>query len=84
MPTTKLANGMTITTYPVPPASFDLEKATDSERDKYGIPHLPPGSDPDKRWKEMVRRLRFVEPTFEPRERKGQHLPSPHYAQQAG
>jgi hypothetical protein len=65
-----LANGMVITTYPVPPASLDLEKVTDWERAKYGIPRFPHGTELDKRWKEMARRLRFVQPVLKQRERR--------------
>jgi Peptidase A4 family len=75
MPTTTLPDGMVITTFPAPPALFDLEKVTDSERAKYGIPRFPPGTELDKRWKEMARNLRLVEPVFKQRERRRKFLP---------
>jgi hypothetical protein len=76
LPTTTFANGIVITTYPVPPASFDFEKATDDERTLYGIPRFTAGSsDLQKRWRESVRNLCFVEPVFKQRDIRRKKLP---------
>ena len=75
MPTTTFANGIVITTYPAPPASFDFEKATDEERALY-IPRLTAGSsDLQKRLEEAMRNIRLVEPVFEQRESRRKKLP---------
>ena len=76
MPTTTFANGIVITTYPVPPASFDFEKATDEERTLYGIPRLTAGSsDVQKRLQETVQNIRLVEPVFKQRDIRRKKLP---------
>ena len=76
MPTTTFANGIVITTYPVPPASFDFEKATDEERTLYGIPRLTAGSsDVQKRLQETVQNIRLVEPAFKQRDIRRKKLP---------
>jgi Peptidase A4 family len=71
------ANGIVITTYPIPPGSFDFEKATDDDRTLYGIPRFTAGSgDVKKRWLETMRNIRLVEPVFEQREVRPKKLPS--------
>jgi hypothetical protein len=75
MPTSTLSGGIVINSYPAPPASFDLGKATHAERALYGIPGFPAGTDLEKRFAEMARRLRFVEPVFKQRERRRRYLP---------
>ena len=76
MPTTTFANGIVITTYPVPPASFDFEKATDEERTLYGISRLTAGSsDVQKRLQETVQNIRLVEPVFKQRDIRRKKLP---------
>jgi hypothetical protein len=76
LPTTTFANGIVITTYPVPPASFDFEKATDEERTLYGIPRLTAGSsDVQKRLQETVQNIRLVEPVFKQRDIRRKKLP---------
>ncbi len=70
-----LADGLIITTFPPPPAGFDLEKATDRERAHFGIPRFPPGSYREKRLREMAAGIRLVEPTFLPRDRRRRKLP---------
>jgi hypothetical protein len=76
LPTTTFANGIVITTYPVPPASFDFEKATDEERTLYGISRLTAGSsDVQKRLQETVQNIRLVEPVFKQRDIRRKKLP---------
>jgi hypothetical protein len=76
LPTTTFANGIVITTYPVPPASFDFEKATDEERTLYGISRLTAGSsDVQKRLQETVQNVRLVEPVFKQRDIRRKKLP---------
>ena len=76
MPTTALANGFSVRTYPVPPPSFDLDKATDRERAICGIPRPPVAfSDLAKRWEAKVGQFRIVEPIFEPRTLRRKRLP---------
>ncbi len=74
--TTTFANGIVITTYPAPPASFDYEKANGEERTLYGIPRFTAGSsDLQKRWQETVRNIRLIEPVFEQQESRRKKLP---------
>jgi hypothetical protein len=76
MPRTLIGNGFSIRTYPVPPASFDFDKATDRERNSFGIPRCPVAfNDLEKRWKAKGRNFRIVEPTFKIRERRPKRLP---------
>ena len=76
MPTIALANGFSVRTYQVPPADFDLDKASDRERAIYGIPRCPVAfSDLAKRWEAKAQEFRIVEPAFEPREVKRKRLP---------
>lgn len=76
MPTAKFANGIVITTYPVPPADFDFERASDEERMLYGIPRFTGGSrELQKRWQETVQTLQIVEPIFKERETRRKALP---------
>jgi hypothetical protein len=74
-----LTNGLVVTTFPPPPAGFDLKKATDSERARFGIPRFAPGSFRDKRLSEILSemdgRIRLVEPAFLPRDRRRNKLP---------
>lgn len=75
--TTTFANGITITTFPAPPAAFDFERATDKERALYGLPRLASASsEVQKRWVETFRKVRFIEPEFEEREVRPRKLPS--------
>ena len=75
MPATTLPGGAVVTTFPALPHGFDLDKASDSDRAKFGIPRLPAGSDAEKQWRDLTKRLRFVEPSFTPRQRQRKELP---------
>jgi hypothetical protein len=75
MPATTLPGGAVVTTFPALPRAFDLSKASDSDRAKFGIPRFAPGSDADKQWGDLTKRLRFIEPTFKPRTRQRKELP---------
>src|ERR1700759_1214716 len=76
MSTKSFANGITITTYPAPPAAFDFEKASDDERAVYGLPRLPDASaELQKRWLDTFKKVRFIEPEFEEREVRPRKLP---------
>lgn len=76
MPKTALANGFSVRTYQVPPASFDLDKASDRERAIYGIPRCSVAfRDLAKRWEAKARQFRIVEPVFRPREIRRKRLP---------
>jgi Peptidase A4 family len=70
-----LADGMVVTTFPPPPAGFNLSNATDSERARFGIPRFAPGSNMEKRRSELLGGLRIIEPAFLPRERRRKALP---------
>lgn len=73
---TALANGFLVKTYPVPPASFDLEKATDDERLQYGLPRLSPGLNAVVKHLIAARQgFRYIEPVFKPRDRMRKRLP---------
>ena len=54
--------GLSVQTFPVPPAGFDLEKASDTERAKYGIPRLHRLPALERRWVEATRGTRFITP----------------------
>lgn len=76
MPTTPLANGFSVRTYPAPPPSFDFDKASDRERAICGIPRPSVAfSDLAKRWEAKAREFRIVEPIFEPRTLRRKRLP---------
>lgn len=75
MPATTLPGGAVVTTFPALPHGFDLSKASDADRTKFGIPHFQPGSDAEKQWSDLTKRLHFIEPTFKPRDRKRKELP---------
>jgi hypothetical protein len=77
MSTIKLSHGVTVRTYPVPPDSFDLAKASNRERIRYGIPRCPVEfPELAKRWEAKLRGRRFkiVEPVFRPMDYKRHHL----------
>jgi hypothetical protein len=76
MPSTIFPNGVVITTHIVPPASFDIVKATDQDRALYGLPRFTVGSAAlEQLWRSKARGLRFVQPRFKLRERKQRMLP---------
>jgi hypothetical protein len=60
-------HGLGVQTCPVP-AEFDLDKATDTERAKYGIPRLHRLPELERRWVEATRGTRFITPKLEPGE----------------
>jgi len=72
----KVIKGYSIRTYPVPPKSFDFDKATDRQRKSFGIPRCPVAfTELEKRWKAKGRNFRIIEPTFKLRERRRKRLP---------
>jgi hypothetical protein len=70
MATTTLSNGRVITTFPRPPAGFDVDKASDSELATFGIPRFRPGSKAHRHFSDLARRGAFVEPVFTPLQQK--------------
>jgi hypothetical protein len=76
MSTKTFPNGVVITTYPVPPASFDFGKVAEEDRALYGLPRFTAGSGVlEQLWQAKVRNLGFVEPEFKPRDRRRSKLP---------
>jgi hypothetical protein len=69
--TTALSNGWYVTTFPPPPARFDIAKTRWPE---VGIPRIPPGSRAHQRCSELVQHARFVEPRLTPLDRKRRKL----------
>ena len=69
--TTALSNGWYVTTFPPPPARFDIAKTRWPE---VGIPRIPPGSRAHQRCSELVQHARFIEPTLTPLDRKRRKL----------
>jgi Peptidase A4 family len=55
-------------TFPVPPAGFDLGKASDEERVKHGIPRAHRLPELEQRLVETTRGTRFITPKLEPGE----------------
>jgi hypothetical protein len=76
VPNMKLPGGITVRTFPVPPASFDPAKATDRDRIRYGIPRcMLDFPEVARRWEEKFRRpLRIVPPIFRTIDYKQHHL----------
>ena len=76
MPATKLAHGVTVRTFPLPPANFDPATASNRERAKYGIPRCPVEfPDLAERWERTLRRpFHIVKPVFRPMDYKKHHL----------
>ncbi len=70
----QLAEGLQVTTYPAPPAGFDFEKATEAERENYGMPKFP-NAETEQRFLEAVKGRRIIEPEFKPRDRRRSRLP---------
>ena len=60
--------GLGVQTFPALPAGFDLEKASDTERVKYGIPRLHRLPALERRWVEATRGTRFITPKLTPGE----------------
>jgi Peptidase A4 family len=60
--------GLGVQTFPAPPAGFDLEKASDTERAKYGMPRLHRLPALERRWVEATRGTRFITPKLTPGE----------------
>jgi len=76
MSTKRFLNGVSITTHPVPPASFDFGKATDEDRALYGLPRFTAGSRVlEQHWLAKTRNLRFVVPEFKQRQSRRKKLP---------
>jgi hypothetical protein len=77
MSTTTYASGISVTTFPPPPVGFDVTRATDKDRELYGLPRFSASSTEfRKRWEECASKVRFIEPEFEPREIRRKQLPS--------
>jgi hypothetical protein len=70
----KLANGLKVTTYPAPPANFDFGKATEAERERFGIPKFPT-EEARQRFLQALKGVRIIEPEFKLRDRKRSGLP---------
>lgn len=75
MATTVLSPGLSVRTFPPLPDNFDITKATDAEKQTYGIPQFPQGKGFEERWQQLSKGIRFVEPKFAPRDRKRKFLP---------
>jgi len=76
MATQKLNNGFVVETYPTTPADFDIEKASEGERSRYGLAKVPATSLALVQQMLAIRKgLRYVEPEFKPRERARKRLP---------
>lgn len=72
----EFSGGLKISTYEVPPSSFDIDSASDSERAVYGFPRLPPAAAPlQALWEVRAKRYRLVVPTFKPRTTRREGLP---------
>jgi hypothetical protein len=73
----QLEHGITVHTYPVPPSDFDLDRASDRDRLKYGIPRCPVEfPELAKRWEAKLkkRRIHIVPPVFRKMDYKRHHL----------
>jgi hypothetical protein len=70
----KFANGLEVVTYPVPPHGFDFERATEAERERYGLPKLPT-EETRQHFLQAIKGARIIAPEFKPRERKRSGLP---------
>jgi hypothetical protein len=74
MPDTALAGGLHVTTFPAPPAGFDFEKATEADRQKYGMPKFPT-PELQQRFLTAIKGARIIEPQFKARDRRRAKLP---------
>jgi hypothetical protein len=76
MPTRKLASGFTLRTYAATPRGFDIDRASDTDRTRYGFARRP-GAPAELQAKldARARRYRFVVPTFRARRTRRLKLP---------
>ncbi len=72
----KLASGLTVRTYPVAPATFDIGRASADDRAAYGFPRLSSAATCLRdRWEARAGQYKFVEPSFRLRGRRRLGLP---------